>query len=41
MFYFVKERGAVQSKIDAMDAVVAYTTNDIMPEAVMDDLYSI
>jgi hypothetical protein len=37
----VKERGAVQSKIDAMDAVVAYTTNDIMPEAVMDDLYSI
>jgi hypothetical protein len=37
----VKERGAVQSKIDAMGNAVAYATNDIMPEAVMDDLYSI
>jgi hypothetical protein len=33
----VKERGAVRSKIDTMDATVAYTTNNTMPEAVMDD----
>jgi hypothetical protein len=39
---FVKERGAVRSKIDTMDtATVAYATNKTMPEAVMDDLYSI
>ena len=38
---FVKERGEVRSKIDAMDAAVAYATNNMMPEAVMDDLYSI
>jgi hypothetical protein len=38
---FVKERGAVRSKIDAMDAAVAYATSNMMPEAVMDDLYSI
>jgi hypothetical protein len=38
---FVKEKGAVRSKIDAMDAAVAYATNNMMPEAVMDDLYSI
>jgi hypothetical protein len=37
----VKERGDVQSKIDTMDAAVAYTTNNTMPEAVMDEVYSI
>jgi hypothetical protein len=38
---FVKERGAVRSKIDAMDAAVAYATNKTMPEAVIKDLESI
>ena len=38
---FVKERGAVWSKIDAMDAAVAYATNKTMPAAVMDNLESI
>jgi hypothetical protein len=37
----VKERGAVRSKIDTIDAAVAYATYKTMPEAVMDDLYSI
>jgi hypothetical protein len=36
---FLKERGAVRSKIDTMDATIAYATNNTMPEAVMDDLY--
>ena len=38
---FVKERGAIRSKIDAMDAAVAYATNKTMPEAVIEDLESI
>jgi hypothetical protein len=38
---FVKERGAVRSKIDTMDAAVAYATNNTMPAAVMEDLESI
>jgi hypothetical protein len=32
-----KERGAVQSQIDTMDAAVDYATNNTMPEAVMDN----
>ena len=40
-FMNVKERGAVQSKIDKMDNAVAYATNKTMPAAVMDNLESI
>jgi hypothetical protein len=38
---FMKERGAVRSKIDTMDAAMAYATNNTMPAAVMEDLESI
>jgi hypothetical protein len=38
---FVKERGAIRSKIDTMDNAVAYATNKTMPAVVMDNLESI
>jgi hypothetical protein len=37
----VKERGAIRSKIDTIDAAMAYATNNTMPSVVMEDLESI